>query len=114
MNEPISTSVIQSTYTFIMLGESTKSNPKLNNKITQQMLLKRKTREKITHVFNVYKNTGVMESILTNYELAICQELIDAAEKDKTKMTVEQITEIVEKEKENAPYEFEKTKILNK
>jgi len=109
--QTISTETIQSTYTYIMLGQVSKSHPSLNNKMVQETLLKRKSREQITHQVNLHLNGKPLEPILSKYQLAICQEIIDAHEKDKTKMTVEQITEIVEKEKVNAPYEFEKQKI---
>jgi len=73
--QTITTEMIQSTNTFIKLGEFAKNG--LNNKIAQQMLLKRKSVEDIKHCYTVWKNTGVIQTILSKYQLAVLQELIE-------------------------------------
>jgi len=75
--EIITAETIQSTYTYIMLGQVSKSHPALNNKMIQDMLTKRKSREMITHQLVLHRNGKPLEPILSQYQFAICQELND-------------------------------------
>jgi len=73
----ISSEEIQETEIYKKLGETDPKHPHLNNKITQTLLLKRQSRELITHGVNVWKNTGVIPSNVTGHQLKIVNELID-------------------------------------
>ncbi len=73
----ISSEEIQETEVYKKLGEIDPKHPHLNNKITQTLLLKRQSRELITHGVNVWKNTGVIPSNVTGHQLKIVNELID-------------------------------------
>lgn len=74
----IPTETIESTYTYIMLGKSDPKHPVLNNKLHQQMLVKRASREAITHQLILWRNGKELEPILNKYQLAILNELIEA------------------------------------
>lgn len=76
----ISVEQIEATKIFKELGKINPKHPGLNNKLHQNSLIKRKSREEITHVLLVYKNTGIIEPILSKYQLLVFQEL---AEKEK-------------------------------
>ena len=73
----ISAEQIENTKIFKELGKIDLKHPVLNNKLHQNSLLKRKSREEITHVLLVYKNTGVIEPILSKYQLLVFQELAE-------------------------------------
>jgi len=73
----ISSEEIQETDVYKKLGETDPKHPHLNNKITQTLLLKRQSRELITHGVNVWKNTGVIPTNVTGHQLKIVNELID-------------------------------------
>lgn len=86
MNNLISTEAIQNTKTYIELGKINPNNPGLNNKMLQQMLLKRSSREAITHQMVLWRNGKDLENILSKNQQSVLQELIDAeiGENDKT------------------------------
>ena len=73
----ISSEEIQETDVYKKLGETDPKHPHLNNKITQTLLLKRQSRELITHGVNVWKNTGVIPTNVTGHQLKIVNELIE-------------------------------------
>ena len=81
MNNLISTEAIQGTKTYIELGKINKNHPGLNNKMQQQMLLKRSSREAITHQMILWRNNMPLEPTLSKNQSLILQELIEA-EKD--------------------------------
>ena len=73
----ISSEEVQETEFYKKLGEVDPNHPHLNNKITQTLLLKRQSRELITHGVSVWKNTGVIPSNVTGNQLKIVNELIE-------------------------------------
>lgn len=73
----ISSEEIQETEVYKNLGKIDPNHPHLNNKINQTLLLKRQSRELITHGVNVWKNTGVIPTNVTGHQLKIVNELID-------------------------------------
>jgi len=81
MNNLISTEAIQNTKTYIELGKINPNHPGLNNKMQQQMLLKRASREAITHQMILWRNNMPFENTLSKNQSLILQELIEA-EKD--------------------------------
>jgi len=74
----ISSETIQGTNTYIELGKINPNNPGLNNKMLQQMLLKRSSREAITHQMVLWRNGKDLENILSKNQQSVLQELIDA------------------------------------
>lgn len=73
----ISIEEIQETDVYKKLGESDPKHPHLNNKINQTLLLKRQSRELITHGLNVWKNAGSIPANITGYQLKVVNELIE-------------------------------------
>lgn len=78
MDNTISSEVIQSTYTYIKLGESIPGKPFLNNKMQQEFLIKRNSRKDITHALIVYNSTNEIPSNISGNQLAVLKELIAA------------------------------------
>jgi len=74
----ISSETIQRTNTYIELGKINPNNPGLNNKMLQQMLLKRNSREAITHQMVLWRNGKDLENILSKNQQSVLQELIEA------------------------------------
>ncbi len=74
----ISAETIQSTLTYINLGIVNPKHPGLNNKMQQQMLLKRQSRELITHQMVLWRNGRDLEQTLSKNQLSVLQELIEA------------------------------------
>jgi hypothetical protein len=70
----ISSEAIQKTEAYIKLGESDFKG--LNNKMLQQMLLKRPSREAITHQMVLWRNGKELESILSKSQQLVLEELI--------------------------------------
>ena len=83
----ISAEVIQNTRTYIKLGNANPKHPGLNNKIHQQMLIKRKSREDITHQMILWRNGKEIEPVLSKYQQEILMELIEAEKADLLKYT---------------------------
>jgi len=83
----ISTETIQSTFTYINLGKIDPKHPGLNNRMVQQMLLKRTRREAMSHQMTLWRNGMAMEPVLSKNELLVLGELMEAeiAENDKKK-----------------------------
>lgn len=81
----ISTEKIQSTFTYIQLGKIDPKHPGLNNKMQQQMLLKRASRELLTHQLILHRNGKPIEPVLNRYQLAVLNELIEAEKDEKSK-----------------------------
>jgi transcriptional regulator with XRE-family HTH domain len=73
----ISIEEIQETDVYKKLGEVDPKHPHLNNKINQTLLLKRQSRELITHGLNVWKNTNKIPANITGYQLKVVNELIE-------------------------------------
>jgi hypothetical protein len=73
----ISSEEIQETEVYKNLGKIDPNHPHLNNKINQTLLLKRQSRELITHGVNVWKNTGVIPTNVTGHQLKVVNELIE-------------------------------------
>jgi hypothetical protein len=74
----ISVETIQATQTYIELGKDDLKHPGLNNKMLQQMLLKRSSREAITHQMVLWRNGRDLENILSKNQQSVLQELIDS------------------------------------
>jgi hypothetical protein len=74
----ISVEKIQATKTYIELGKDDLKHPGLNNKMLQQMLLKRSSREAITHQMVLWRNGRDLENILSKNQQSVLQELIDS------------------------------------
>lgn len=78
MDKTISTETIQSTFTYINLGNVDPKQPLLNNKMNQQFLLKRASRKLITESLIIYNNTKQIPSNITAYQLHVLKELIES------------------------------------
>lgn len=78
MDKTISTETIQSTFTYINLGNVDPKQPLLNNKMNQQFLLKRASRKLITESLIIYNNTKQIPSNITAYQLQVLKELIES------------------------------------
>ena len=74
----ISVEAIQSTKAYIELGKTDLKHPGLNNKMLQQMLLKRSSREAITHQMVLWRNGKNLENILSKNQQLVFEELIEA------------------------------------
>lgn len=78
MDKTITTETIQGTFTYIKLGEPIPGKPLLNNKMQQSALLKRDSRQKITHALIVYNSTGSIPNTISGNQLSVLNELIEA------------------------------------
>lgn len=80
-DKTITTETIQGTFAYIKLGESIPGKPLLNNKMQQSALLKRDSRQKITHALIVYNSTGSIPNTISGNQLSVLNELIEAGVK---------------------------------
>lgn len=83
----ISSQQIEETDYFIALGKIDRNNPGLNNKMVQQMLLKRSSREAITHQLVLFRNGKNLESTLNKNQLGIFNELVEKETNQKDNTT---------------------------
>lgn len=80
-DKTITPELIQNTYTYIKLGEEIPGKPFLNNRMQQQSLLRRDSRQKITHALIVYNSTGEIPNTISGHQLLVLKELIEAEHK---------------------------------
>jgi transcriptional regulator with XRE-family HTH domain len=73
----VSSDLIESTNTFINLSKVDPKTPFLNNKVHQQLLVKRQSREMITNGLNVFRNTGKIPDNISGYQLKILKDIIE-------------------------------------
>ena len=83
----ISVETIQATKAYIELGKTDLKHPGLNNKMLQQMLLKRSSREAITHQMVLWRNGKDLENILSKNQQSVLEELIEAEIAEKQQKT---------------------------
>lgn len=74
----ISAEQIENTKIFKELGKIDPKHPGLNNKLHQNSLLKRKSRQDITHQLILWRNGKEIEPTLSKYQGLVLEELIEA------------------------------------
>lgn len=78
MDKTITPELIQSTFTYINLGKEIPGKPFLNNRMQQSALLRRDSRQKITHALIVFNSTGTIPNTISGNQLSVLKELIEA------------------------------------